>query len=110
MMRFQVPSRTQSLNHKPIPRVNSLASKLIDGKSIHPAPLINVSELAENGTYNYKLERFLLPHQGVVIWWKRSQVLELPDPSDGCSRTTTEWPIAEVVTERDSSEERVRIN
>jgi hypothetical protein len=32
MMRFQVPSRAQSLNHKPIPQVNSLASKLIDGK------------------------------------------------------------------------------
>jgi hypothetical protein len=34
MMRFQVPSRAQSLNHKPIPQVNSLASKLIDGKGI----------------------------------------------------------------------------
>src|SRR3954451_1124875 len=33
MMRFQVPSRAQSLNHKPIPQVNSLTSKLIDGKS-----------------------------------------------------------------------------
>src|SRR3954454_6891910 len=32
MMRFQVPSRAQSLNHKPIPHVNSLASKPIDGK------------------------------------------------------------------------------
>src|SRR3954468_15581765 len=32
MMRFQVPSRAQSLNHKQIPQVNSLASKLMDGK------------------------------------------------------------------------------
>jgi hypothetical protein len=35
MMRLQVPSRAQSLNHKPIPQVNSLASKLMDGKFIN---------------------------------------------------------------------------
>src|SRR3954471_12295460 len=39
MMRFQVPSRAQSLNHNPVPQnhkpvtqVNSLPSKLMDGK------------------------------------------------------------------------------
>jgi hypothetical protein len=32
MMRFQVPPRAESLNHTRIPHVNSLPSKLIDGK------------------------------------------------------------------------------
>jgi hypothetical protein len=42
MMRFQVPSRAQSLNHKPFPQVNSLASKLIDGKmAVSTIPLFD---------------------------------------------------------------------
>src|SRR3954447_19411160 len=32
MMRFQVPPRADSLNHKPIRHVNNLLLKLIDGK------------------------------------------------------------------------------
>jgi hypothetical protein len=32
MMRFQGPPRAESLNHTLIPHVNSLPSKLIDGK------------------------------------------------------------------------------
>jgi 7-keto-8-aminopelargonate synthetase-like enzyme len=32
MMRFQLPSRPESLNHIPIPYVNNLSEKLIDGK------------------------------------------------------------------------------
>jgi hypothetical protein len=32
MMRFQLPPRPESLNHIPIPYVNSLSAKLIDGK------------------------------------------------------------------------------
>jgi hypothetical protein len=43
MMRFQGPPRAESLNHTLIPHVNSLPSKLIDGKQDHtlsqPAPL-----------------------------------------------------------------------
>jgi hypothetical protein len=31
-MRFQLPPRPESLNHIPIPYVNSLSVKLIDGK------------------------------------------------------------------------------
>jgi hypothetical protein len=33
MMRFQLPPRPESLNHIPIPYVNSLSVKLIDGKA-----------------------------------------------------------------------------
>jgi hypothetical protein len=32
MMRFQLPPRPESLNHTPIPYVNNLSAKLIDGK------------------------------------------------------------------------------
>jgi hypothetical protein len=33
MMRFQLPPRPESLNHTPIPYVNNLSAKLIDGKA-----------------------------------------------------------------------------
>src|SRR3954454_11235893 len=36
MMRFQGPPRAKSLNHTLIPHVNSLPSKLIDGKACGP--------------------------------------------------------------------------
>jgi hypothetical protein len=34
MMRFQLPPRPASLNHTPIPYVNNLSAKLIDGKNV----------------------------------------------------------------------------
>jgi len=33
MLRFQLPPRLESLNHIPIPYVNNLPEKLMDGKS-----------------------------------------------------------------------------
>jgi hypothetical protein len=34
-MGFQGPPKAEPLNHTPIPHVNSLPSKLIDGKVLH---------------------------------------------------------------------------
>jgi hypothetical protein len=59
MMRFQVPSRAQSLNHKPFPQVNSLASKLIDGKGkfLQDVGLMKLSDFKY--TTNYTMGLFL---------------------------------------------------
>lgn len=37
---------------------------------IHPAPLEDDSSAQAKGAYNFHLNRYLLPHQGFVIWWK----------------------------------------
>jgi hypothetical protein len=45
-------------------------TRVIRAKAIHPADLENLSISDDIGPYTYKLDQFLLPHQGFVIWWK----------------------------------------
>jgi hypothetical protein len=45
--------------------------RVVRARSIHVAPLENDTSAEVTGTYNFKLDRYLLPHQGFAIWWKR---------------------------------------
>jgi signal transduction histidine kinase len=74
MMRFQLPPRPESLNHIPIPYVNSLSVKLIDGKGMglfitktlverHGGTLVIESGLGEGTTVRVRLP---LPPTGQV--------------------------------------------
>jgi hypothetical protein len=47
--------------------------RIVRARSIHPAPLENDTSAEAKGTYIFRLERYLLPHQGFAIWWKRRQ-------------------------------------
>ncbi|MGB7976106.1 MAG: hypothetical protein WCF81_17565 [Roseiarcus sp.] len=49
--------------------------RIVRARSIHHVDLENDSPRDATGTYNYHLARYLLPHQGFAIWWKR-----LPEP------------------------------
>jgi hypothetical protein len=45
--------------------------RVVRAKSIHRCALEGISSDSERGTYNYRLDRYFLPRQGYVIWWKR---------------------------------------
>jgi hypothetical protein len=45
--------------------------RVIRARSIHFSPLENDTSAATSGVYNYKLDKYLLPHQGFAIWWKK---------------------------------------
>ena len=45
--------------------------RIVRARSIHPAPLENDTSAEAKGTYIFRLERYMLPHQGFAIWWKR---------------------------------------
>lgn len=50
-------------------------SRIIDAHSVHPG---DFSSAPENGqpkaVYKWKIERYLLPHQGVMFWWKKRKL------------------------------------
>lgn len=50
--------------------------RAVRARSIHVSDLENDTSAETTGTYNFKLSKYLLPHQGFVIWWKR-----VPPPS-----------------------------
>jgi hypothetical protein len=50
------------------------ARRLVQARSIHPASLEDDTSAQAKGTYNFRLDRYLLPHQGFIIWWKRDVV------------------------------------
>lgn len=52
--------------------------RVVRARAIHYSTLENDTAAESSGTYNFKLERYLLPHQGFAIWWKR-----LPPPTEG---------------------------
>jgi len=46
--------------------------RAVRARSIHAADLEdNSPKTGQGGTYNFRLPRYLLPHQGFVIWWKK---------------------------------------
>lgn len=45
----------------------------IGASAHHPGELENQTLTADGGPYQYRLNRYLLPHQGASIWWKRRQ-------------------------------------
>jgi hypothetical protein len=49
----------------------SPSKRFVRARSIHPVQLDNDSSAQSKGTYNYRLDRYLLPHQGFAIWWKQ---------------------------------------
>lgn len=46
-------------------------ARIVRARSIHVSPLENDTSAESTGTYNFKLGKYLLPHQGFVIWWKK---------------------------------------
>jgi hypothetical protein len=62
--------------------------RIVRAKSIHHANLEDDTSANETGTYNYRLDRYLLPHQGYAIWWKK-----VPVPPDA---TTQDVPLIEI--------------
>jgi hypothetical protein len=45
--------------------------RFVRAKSIHRTPLEKISSDEPRGTYSYRVDRYLLPRQGFLIWWKR---------------------------------------
>jgi hypothetical protein len=45
--------------------------RIVRARSIHFSPLENDTSAEANGVYNFKLDKYLLPHQGFAIWWKK---------------------------------------
>jgi uncharacterized phage-associated protein len=45
--------------------------RIIRAKTLHMAPFEDDTSADQSGTYNFSLFRYLLPHQGFVIWWKK---------------------------------------
>ena len=56
-------------------------ARVVRARSIHMSSLENDSAAEATGTYNFKLSRYLLPHQGFVIWWKKVPPGSNPDSS-----------------------------
>jgi hypothetical protein len=52
--------------------------RIVRARSIHAAQLENDTSAYAKGTYNFKLGRYLLPHQGFANWWKRIPDKEPP--------------------------------
>lgn len=52
------------LDHGPTERI-------VRARSIHLGNLRNDTPKEGNGCYNFTLDRYFLPHQGFVIWWKK---------------------------------------
>lgn len=46
------------------------AKRVIRAKSIHRAPVRDSSSPDEMGTYIFGIEHHMLPHQGLMLWWK----------------------------------------
>lgn len=44
--------------------------RVVRARAIHPTDLVNDSSSETYGSYNFRLQRYLLPQQGFVIWWK----------------------------------------
>jgi hypothetical protein len=63
--------------------------RIVRAKSIHRAPLENIGSDQVRGTYSYRLDRYFLPRQGFMVWWK--QALE-GDRNNGKSATLTPEP------------------
>jgi hypothetical protein len=45
--------------------------RVVRARSLHRTPLENDTSAYTTGTYIFKLDQYLLPHQGYAIWWKR---------------------------------------
>jgi hypothetical protein len=46
------------------------SKRQLGGHSIHPDPLERVSPTGSGDAYQFRINRYLLPHHGVVIFWK----------------------------------------
>lgn len=46
-------------------------SRIVRARSIHREPLEDNTPEASRGTYIWRLNKFVLPHQGFAIWWKK---------------------------------------
>jgi hypothetical protein len=49
--------------------------RVVRARSIHPTELEDDTSAQAEGTYNFRLNRYVLPHQGFVIWWKKATEL-----------------------------------
>lgn len=49
-------------------------ARVLFAKAIHRRPIENQSSPASPGTKVFRIAGYLLPHQGVLIWWKRAPV------------------------------------
>ena len=49
---------------------NTTAKRTIRARSHHPGTLENLTPGKDGPAYQYRLSRYLLPHQGVSFWWK----------------------------------------
>jgi hypothetical protein len=65
---FQTKYPTDSLNLVIVDK--GPTRRLVRARSIHLADLDNNTAAESQGTYSYRLDRFLIPHQGFAIWWK----------------------------------------
>jgi hypothetical protein len=45
--------------------------RAVRARSIHVSELEDDTSAWQTGAYNFKLLKYLLPHQGFVIWWKK---------------------------------------
>jgi hypothetical protein len=45
--------------------------RTVKARAIHPTDLEDDTSAASQGTYNFRLNRYVLPHQGFVVWWKK---------------------------------------
>jgi hypothetical protein len=46
--------------------------RLLFAKAIHRRPIENQSSSSSPGTKVFRIAGYLLPHQGVLIWWKKA--------------------------------------
>lgn len=44
--------------------------KVVDAHSVHRVPLKKVEEVKEGGFYSWRIDKPILPHQGIVFWWR----------------------------------------
>jgi hypothetical protein len=55
-------------------------NRMVRARSIHLGDLRDDTPKEANGSYNFTLDRYLLPHQGFVIWWKKRPSRGIPNP------------------------------
>lgn len=44
--------------------------KVLDAHSLHRLPVKKIAEVIEAGSYTWTIDKPILPHQGIVFWWR----------------------------------------
>jgi hypothetical protein len=47
--------------------------RLIGARAIHPDELEHISPAGADNTHQFRINRYMLPHHGAVIWWKLAE-------------------------------------